>query len=181
MKTKKVSRFTAGDAGDHSLTPHAATDSGEFSRRDFLKTTGALIVGVGAGVTTMMEGSLADAAQAASDPQWGQVDSWLAIARDGTVTLFTGKIEIGTGSSTGRMQIAAEELDVPFDRMRLVQGITGTTPDQYVSSASNGILEGGPPIRQAAAGARHVVGPRPRKRNPRSRPQTRHPSSPECV
>ena len=46
------------------------------------------------------------------------LDSWLAIHADGTVTAFTGKTELGQGNRTALSQIVAEELDVPFDRVR---------------------------------------------------------------
>ena len=158
MKARSKFPHTKENVRNDAPALQEATANEGFTRRDFLKETPALIVGFSlAGNTGLFEGSLAEAAQAASDPRFSQVDSWLAIGQDETVTLFSGKMEMGTGSSTGRLQIAAEELDVSLDQMRLVQCITGTTPDQYVSSASNGITGGGPPIRQAAAEARQKL------------------------
>ncbi len=127
-----------------------------FARRDFLKGAGALIVGF----------SLADALrpdQAAAmeigpyGPPEDQIDSWLAIGEDGRATLFTGCCELGTGSSTGLMQIMAEELDLSFERVRLVGPDTNRTPDQFVSSGSRTIAAHSRPIRIAAAEARAVL------------------------
>src|SRR5882757_1084517 len=127
-----------------------------FARRDFLKGAGALIVCF----------SLADALrpdQAAAmeigpyGPPEDQIDSWIAIGEDGRATLFTGCCELGTGSSTGLMQIMAEELDVPFERVRLVGPDTNRTPDQFVSSGSRTISAHSRPIRIAAAEARAAL------------------------
>ena len=58
------------------------------------------------------------------------LDSWLNIAADGRVTLHVGRVELGTGIETAYAQIAAEELDVPFGWMSVVQGDTARTVDQ---------------------------------------------------
>jgi len=79
-------------------------------------------------------------------PPEDQVDSWIAIGEDGRATLFTGCCELGTGSSTGLMQIMAEELDVPFERVRLIGPDTNRTPDQFVSSGSRTISAHSRPI-----------------------------------
>jgi nicotinate dehydrogenase subunit B len=59
---------------------------------------------------------------------WGQVsdnlDDWLAIEPDNTVTAFSGKVELGTGVRTALAQIVAEELDLPLERVRMVMGDT---------------------------------------------------------
>ena len=130
--------------------------SAEFARRDFLKGAGALIVGFS------IAGALSNTAAGMEIGPYGppedQVDSWIAIGEDGHATLFTGCCELGTGSSTGLMQIMAEELDLPFDRVRLFGPDTNRTPDQFVSSGSRTISAHARPIRQAAAEARaHLV------------------------
>ena len=60
------------------------------------------------------------------DPR--QLDSWIAIAADGTVTAYTGKCELGQGMLTAQMQLVAEELSVPIDRVTLIQGDTAVCP-----------------------------------------------------
>ena len=73
------------------------------------------------------------------------------------MTLYCGKVELGTGVETALSQIVAEELDVGFRRMTIVQGDTGRTPDQGYTVGSKTIQVGGPPIRQAAAEARQTL------------------------
>ncbi len=87
------------------------------------------------------------------------VDSYIAIAGDGRVTVFSGKVDLGTGVRTALTQIAAEELDVPLDRVSVLEGDTLLTPDQGPTYGSLSIQNGGMQVRQAAATARkHLIG-----------------------
>src|SRR4030095_12872147 len=65
-----------------------------------------------------------------------QLDGWLAVNADGTVTAFTGKCELGQGLYTAQKQLIAEELSVPFDRVKLIQCDTALTPDQGTTSGA---------------------------------------------
>ena len=65
-----------------------------------------------------------------------QLDSWIAIGADGIVTAYTGKCELGQGLHTAQMQLIAEELSVPMQRVRLVMCDTSVTPDQGTTSGS---------------------------------------------
>jgi CO/xanthine dehydrogenase Mo-binding subunit len=127
---------------------------GEMSRRDFLKASGVLIVAFSAVGPLDFSGVAAAAAQESIGVPADWLDSWLAIAEDGSVTLFTGKVDLGTGVETAMAQIAAEELDVAFDRVTVVQGDTALTVDQGATTGSQSIARGGPQVRQAAAEAR---------------------------
>ena len=89
------------------------------------------------------------------DPR--QLDSWLAIAEDGTVTFFSGKNDNGQGLGTAFRQLVADELDAPLERITIVFGDTQRTPDQRGASASDGVRGGGPPLRKACAEARRVL------------------------
>ncbi|HLK51514.1 MAG TPA: molybdopterin cofactor-binding domain-containing protein [Bryobacteraceae bacterium] len=117
-----------------SLTPdaQAALRGAGFARRDFLKTAGALIVSF----------SMGEPAQAQfggpmpGSPPMGQLDSWIAIAADGSVTAYSGKEELGQGISTAQAQLVAEELSVPFERVNLIYCDTGITPDQAYTAGS---------------------------------------------
>ncbi len=123
------------------------------SRRQFLKSTGALIVSFNLFPAAI--DSFAQSAPATTgdlDPQ--SLDSWLAIAKDGTVTIFTSKVELGTGIETALAQIAAEELDVSWKRIKVIMGDTALTVDQSATGGSRTIERAGPQIRQAAAAAR---------------------------
>jgi nicotinate dehydrogenase subunit B len=86
-----------------------------------------------------------------------QVDDWIAIEPDGTVTVFSGKVELGTGVRTALAQIVAEELDVPIERVRMVMGDTARTPDEGYTAGSKTIELGGYALRQASAEARRAL------------------------
>ncbi|KQP61599.1 molybdopterin cofactor-binding domain-containing protein [Methylobacterium sp. Leaf108] len=86
-----------------------------------------------------------------------EVDGFLAIGADGRVTVFSGKVDLGTGVKTALKQMAAEELDLPMGAVSIVQGDTGLTPDQGPTYGSLSIQNGGAQIRQAAATARAAL------------------------
>src|SRR5262249_35232667 len=106
--------------------------------------------------------------QAPSRPVWGtastRLDDWLAIAPDGMVVAFSGKVDVGTGVRTALAQIVAEELDVPLARVRLVMGDTSRTPDEGYTAGSLTIQVGGALLRKAAAEARLALLERAAKR-----------------
>jgi nicotinate dehydrogenase subunit B len=108
-----------------------------FSRRSFLVGAGALIVTFSAkGVVRTAAAQEFDGAGVAGAPPANQVDSWIAIGADGNVTAYTGKEELGQGISTAQIQLVAEELCVPFNRVNLIYCDTSMTPDQGVTSGS---------------------------------------------
>ena len=113
-----------------------------FSRRTFIKGTGALIVSFSmGGALRTLEAQQTRAGAfgldaAADSPPPNEVDSWIAIGSDGSVTAYTGKEELGQGMSTAQTQLVAEELCVPFHRVNLIVADTSLTPDQGVTSGS---------------------------------------------
>jgi CO/xanthine dehydrogenase Mo-binding subunit len=126
-----------------------------ITRRQFLKGTGALIVSFNffppqsiLAQSMVVPGNDADPAQ---------LDSWLAIAADGTVTVFSGKVDLGTGVETALAQIVAEELDVPFNKIHMSSLDTSKAIDQGITAGSRTIERGGPQLRQAAAAARQEL------------------------
>ncbi len=127
----------------------------KFSRRDFLKTSGALVV------TFPLAHPLAQAAEKAKSPAktvaLDQVDGFLAIDSKGMVTVYSGKVDLGTGVRTALTQIAAEELSVPLEKVSIIQGDTALTPDQGITWASVTIQVGGMQIRRACATAREAL------------------------
>src|SRR5215831_10671613 len=134
---------------------NAPVKSQHFSRRAILKG-GALTVGFAlTGLPRHAIAQGADAAPRAVDPK--EVDSFLAVNGDGTVTLFCGKVDLGQGLRIAIPQIAAEELGIAVDKIKFVEGDTALTPDQGRTSGSNGIQRGGIQIRQAAATARKAL------------------------
>jgi CO/xanthine dehydrogenase Mo-binding subunit len=100
-----------------------------LSRRGFLKTSGALLVGFSLR-PALGQGPLP------GSPSLRQLDSWISIGADGLVTAYTGKEELGQGISTAQAQLIAEELCVPFERVKLIMCDTGLTPDQAHTAGS---------------------------------------------
>jgi nicotinate dehydrogenase subunit B len=129
-----------------------------FTRNTFLKGSGALVVAfgmpLGVAATAAARGS-ADVPFPNVDPS--QLDSWLAIAADGKVTIFTGRNDSGQHKQTAMAQIVAEELDVPFESIAVLMGDTAMTANQGGSTSSDGLLNGAKPLRHAAAEARRVL------------------------
>ena len=134
----KLARKTQRVKAEARMTEDALAElrrSG-FSRRHFLKGSGALVVAFS---VAELAGKLGIApermlAQGGNTPQ--TLDSWIAIGNDGVVTAYTGRADMGQGMSTVQTQLIAEELSVPVNRVRLVQCDTGMTPDQGTSSGS---------------------------------------------
>ena len=100
-----------------------------INRRTFLKTSGALVVTFSLAPESIFSQRLDGASS-------NQVDGWLAINGDGSITAFTGKCELGHGLYTAQTQLVAEELSVPFDRVKLIQCDTAVTPDQGTTSGA---------------------------------------------
>jgi CO/xanthine dehydrogenase Mo-binding subunit len=139
------------------------------TRRDFIKTSGYLVVGVAAvanaepfaGLAEAQAPGLATGAAAASgpypDPDFRQLDSWIVIREDNTATFFVGKTDLGQGTGTAFRQIMADELDMPYARTSCVMGSTDVTVDQGGSGGSDALQTDGWPMRRVAAEARRVL------------------------
>jgi CO/xanthine dehydrogenase Mo-binding subunit len=127
----------------------------DFSRRDLLKGGGALIVGFSlAGVAPTAAVARGDVA---GPPDPNAIDSWIAIHKDNTATIYFGKCELGQGNTTGMLQIAAEELDLAMSQVSAARLDTHVTPNQGATSSSSSIERGGPQLRAAAAEARRAL------------------------
>jgi CO/xanthine dehydrogenase Mo-binding subunit len=85
------------------------------------------------------------------------LSQWLRLERDGTVSVFSGKVEIGQGILTALAQIAAEELGVSPARIRMVAADTSLSPNEGVTSGSLSIQDSGAALRQACAHARSLL------------------------
>ena len=85
------------------------------------------------------------------------LDAWLRINADGSVTVFTGKVEFGQGIVTALAQIAAEELDVPLARVTMISGDTGRTPNEGQTAGSQSIEQSGTALRMAGAEVRALL------------------------
>ena len=131
-----------------------------MKRRAFLEAGGVLVVGVALGDWPLpaTAQSIPNADRLLGKPiAPDQVDSFLAIHADGTITMFTGKVDLGTGARIAYRQMVAEELDVPIERLVMIEGDTALTPDQARTAGSYGIARGGMQLRYAAATARQAL------------------------
>jgi len=136
-----------------------------IARREFLKqAASALIVGVsvheaGWRLLAAVEGAAGDSGTrpAARSVLADELDSWLAIGVDGKVTVYTGRVDMGTGVRTSFAQVIADELDVTFQSVDIVMGDTDVTPDQGKTTASNNSGRGQQPLMRAAAEARQLL------------------------
>ncbi len=124
-----------------------------LNRRSVLKASGALVV-----TFTLMPRFTSAAPTDATKPvTLDVVESYLAIGPDDTLTVYSGKVDLGTGVRTALTQIVADELDVPLDRVTVIQGDTLLTPDQGPTFGSLSIQNGGAQLRRAAATARRAL------------------------
>ena len=126
-----------------------------ISRRTFLAGVGTLVVGFH--LAPLLDQGVAQAASAADTTARLGVDAWLVVDRNGMITIYSGKVELGTGVQTALTQIVVEELYVRLEQVRYVQGDTALTPDQGYTAGSKTIQNQGPLLRRAAATAFHEL------------------------
>src|SRR2546430_13995824 len=126
------------------------------SRRDFLMAGGALVISVmvpGAVRTALGQTPVGGKPPLTPD----ELDSWIAVLPDGSVSAFFGKMDMGQGVDVAIGQMVAEELDVAFERVTVIMGDTAFTCNQGGASGSTGIQRGGQTLRNAAAEARRIL------------------------
>lgn len=128
-----------------------------IARRDLLKGAAALVVAVSVPPITALTSRKADARILTRTLNPAQLDTWLAIADDGTVTGYWGKMDMGQGVDTAIAQIIAEELDVNVDSVNIIAGDSALCADQGGASGSTGVNRSGAAFRAAAAEARLVL------------------------
>ena len=133
-------------------------------RRAFLHRSGCLVVGFSLLGASACSGNAQDngtsgvtdpSSKAAPDSD--QINAWLRMHEDGTVTVLTGKIAIGQGILVALRQIAAEELDVPLERVDIIMADTGQTANESYTAGSASVEGSGRAIRRAAATARRIL------------------------
>lgn len=124
-------------------------------RRELLKG-GALIVGFALAGPVLAQAPPGSGPPPAT-PDPAQVDTWLAIHPNNTATLYLGFVELGQGTTTALPQVAAEELDLDLDQIRLAPTETNVTPNQGGTYSSASIARGSPQVRAAAAEARQAL------------------------
>jgi nicotinate dehydrogenase subunit B len=126
-----------------------------LTRRDFTAALGGIVL------SFSLRPEIATGQQAAALPGSLQgnrmLDAWLRINADGTITVFTGKVELGQGILTALAQIAAEELDVPLARVTIVPADTGRTPNEGQTAGSQSVENSGSALRMAGAEVRAIL------------------------
>jgi nicotinate dehydrogenase subunit B len=129
------------------------------SRRDFLRSGGAVLVGfsLSASLPKFLLAQDALTSDIGKPLDAHQVDSFLAFHADGSVTIYTSKVDVGTGLRIAMSQMAAEELGVPAGNVSVVEGDTALVPDHGGTGGSTGVPRGGVDVRQAAATARQAI------------------------
>jgi isoquinoline 1-oxidoreductase len=130
-------------------------DATRMDRRDFVKLLGGgIVVVVNLGPLTLFN-TRSPAGFQRGYPE--DINAYLHIAQDGTVTLYSGKIEMGQGVMTSLTQMAAEDLSVRLSSMRIVMGDTDTCPWDMGTFGSLSTRMFGPAVRAAAAQARLIL------------------------
>ena len=128
-----------------------------LDRRQVLAGGGALVVSFSLSDAFAQEHAAAGAPKPpgslATSPY---LDAWIRIDADG-ITAFTGKAELGQGFKTAFQQIAAEELDVPFDAVKVVTADTGRTANEGYTAGSHSMQDSGTAILNAAAQVRAIL------------------------
>jgi nicotinate dehydrogenase subunit B len=129
-----------------------------LSRRAFTQGMGGIVLAF----SMAPAGALAQAAPPAARLPGSlnnnrMLDAWIRINADGTATVFTGKVELGQGILTALAQIAAEELDLPLTRLKMISGDTGQTPDEGQTAGSQSIENSGTALRMAGAEVRQIL------------------------
>src|SRR5260221_2491891 len=131
-----------------------------LDRRRVLAGSGALIVSFS--LSDAFAQDAAPAAAPAPKPPGSlatapYLDSWIRIDADGSITAFTGKAELGQGFKTAFQQIAAEELDVGFESLKVITADTRLTANEGYTSGSHSMQDIGTAIPNAAAQARELL------------------------
>jgi CO/xanthine dehydrogenase Mo-binding subunit len=133
-----------------------ATEASALNRRTFLSATGALVVAL---IVPACDDAASTAKGVATRPPVtpDRLSSYISIDPDGTVVAYYGKIDGGQGLETAIAQLVAEEIDVPYDRVRIVMGDTALTVNMGGATAGNALRQAGPIMRQTAAEARRLL------------------------
>jgi nicotinate dehydrogenase subunit B len=128
-----------------------------MKRRQLLKAAGGLVVGFALrdGFPLLAQQPAGGVTPRTLDPK--EVDSALAIHADGSVTVYTSKVDVGTGMRIAIAQMAAEELGVRTGRVTVIDGDTSICPNTGGTGGSTGLTRGGTAVRQAAATARQAI------------------------
>jgi CO/xanthine dehydrogenase Mo-binding subunit len=127
-----------------------------LSRREFTGAVAGIVIcfSLRPGAVLAEDNAEQLPAMLAANPR---LDASIRIDPTGTVSIFTGRVELGQGNITALAQIAAEELDVNFARIRMIPVDTARSPNEGFTAGSNSMQVGGMALRDAAAEARAIL------------------------
>ena len=123
-----------------------------FDRRQFLKVFSA-----GIALLVPMSHLLAQEEQGFDREAPQEIGAWIHVDQDGSIIVYTGKVEFGQNIRTSLAQAVAEELHVPISTIRLVMGDTDLTPFDMGTFGSRTTPTMAPQLRKAAAAAREML------------------------
>ena len=127
---------------------------------DFGITRRGFVQVLGAGLLITVTAGKALGQRRGGGPGGGRpaiVSARIHIAKDGKITVLTGKVEEGQGARTELTQAAAEELRVPVSQVILTTADTSLTPDDGITAGSGTTPRTVPAVRQGAAAARQAL------------------------
>jgi nicotinate dehydrogenase subunit B len=131
------------------------------SRRQFLKSTGALTLSFGIPLMDVHSQSAVaqDKPRLAGDLQiHRRLNAWIRIDSSAQmVELRIGKVELGQGILTAVAQVCADELDVDFAKISLISGDTALVPDEGVTAGSFSMPYCASAVQAAAAEVRAIL------------------------
>jgi nicotinate dehydrogenase subunit B len=126
----------------------------DLTRREFVKSAAA-------GIVILMFLDPAEAQEARRRGGGGggaqELSAWLHIAEDGSITVYTGKVEVGQNIRTSLTQVVADELNIPASSIQLVMGDTALVPFDAGTFGSRTTPVMARQLRQAAAAARELL------------------------
>lgn len=125
-----------------------------ITRRAFLQSTGTLIVSVASPQLGLGQPAVPLPPNLARNPN---LDTWIKVNADGSISISSGKSELGQGIQTALAQIVADELDVAIERIQMQDVDTAHSPNEGATTGSNSVKDSGSALRVAAAEARHLL------------------------
>jgi CO/xanthine dehydrogenase Mo-binding subunit len=149
------------ESDKHDAERHTTDDAPVLPRRDFLKTAGVVVVGIGVANASSAQAPVGGSGawqrgMRSGPPDPAAIDSYIAIRPDNTATIYLGYVDLGQGGPTALCQIAAEELDLEFSQVSIVRNDTFVTTNGFTAASRTAAI-GGTETRVAAAEARRVL------------------------
>ena len=129
----------------------------QMQRRQLLQATGYLALAFGLPIESSAQTPPARPKLPGNLDSNRKLSAWLRIHADQTVTLLVGKVELGQGILTAVSQICADELDVDFQRIRVISGDTDLVPNEGVTAGSLSMPYCAPAVQQASAEVRAIL------------------------